>query len=157
MLDFTCLGKQTCTRTCRCASRRSALECLTLVYLERCKSDDDVDPIVRGHMAVLFGLLMQECPENQRILLDALPGSCDKRKLSSLVEHAREFTLFYIEFTKKVSASVGSQPQVEEEELGSRDDHSVDGGFGAVLRDSQGETVAKNVISFLEGLKNHSA
>lgn len=154
LLDFKCPGKRACTRSCRCSSRQSALVCLAFVYLERCKTDNEIDPFVRGHMAVLFGLLMQQCPANQRVLLDALPGTSDKQRLNSLVEHAREFTLFYVEFTKKVSAAIRSQIREEEEDDEESVEVSAGVGYGAVLRDTRGETVAKDVIVFLERLRD---
>ncbi|KAH9922543.1 hypothetical protein B0H21DRAFT_701490 [Amylocystis lapponica] len=152
-LDFSCAGKRACTLECRCASRVSALECLVLVYLQHCKSENELDPVVRGHMAVLFGLLMQGCRENQRVILRALPGASDRGKLNALVEHAREFTLFYVEFTKRVEAVVHSQSRGDEED----EEDVLEGGDGSierVLRDGKGETVARDVIAFLERLRD---
>ncbi|GBE87659.1 predicted protein [Sparassis crispa] len=156
LLGFACSGKRACMLSCSCVSRVSALECLVLVYLQHCKSEHELDPVVRGHMAVLFGLLMKDNPDNQRVVLQSLPGSSDRKKLKSLVEHAREFTLFYVEFTKKVSAAV-SQPQLDDEG-GEPDAESgivsgIDESVERVLRDAHGETVAREVISFLEVLE----
>ncbi|GLB41610.1 putative wings apart-like protein regulation of heterochromatin [Lyophyllum shimeji] len=56
----------------------------------------DPDPadalFLRGHLAVLFGLLIRGCPENQTYILDALGGA---RAVGRLVEHASEFVAFY--------------------------------------------------------------
>lgn len=60
--------------------------------------DPDPDPadalFLRGHLAVLFGLLIRGCPENRTYILDALGGAGGARRL---VEHAREFVALYVE------------------------------------------------------------
>lgn len=156
LLDTKCTGKRGCIKACKCTSRQSALGCLAEVYLRRHKSDNDFDSVIRGHMAVLFGLLMQNCPENQHVLLRTMPGISDRRKLGLLVEHAREFTLFYVEFTKKVMMAVSRQSREGDE--GENDAEKLDpsavAGARAVLHDTQGETVAKRVLSFLEDLRD---
>lgn len=109
-------------------------------------------------MAILFGLLMRGCPDNQLVLLGALPGSSDKRKLNTLIEHARDFTQFYVEFTKKVSAVVNSQSRGDDKDYGMEARTlgvNIDGSMERVLRDANGETVAREVISFLEGLRDN--
>jgi len=155
-LDFRCAGKRGCIRACRCPSSVSALECLALVYVQHCKSEDHMDVVVRGHMAVLFGLLMEDCPRNQDILLRALPGSSRRSKLNALIGNATEFTRFYVEFTKRVSAAVNTQ-EGEEEESERVEAHTGDSSVDKILRDTKGETVAKNVISFLEQLRDRSS
>ncbi|KAI0937575.1 hypothetical protein AcV7_003573 [Taiwanofungus camphoratus] len=158
LIDFDCKGRRACIRACCCPSRISALECLALVYLQRCTSDNELDLVIRGHMAILFGLLMRGCPDNQLVLLGALPGSSDKRKLNTLIEHARDFTQFYVEFTKKVSAVVNSQSRGDDEDYGMEARTlgvNIDGSMERVLRDANGETVAREVISFLEGLRDN--
>ena len=63
---------------------------------------------LRGHLAVLFGLLMSESPENQSAILGSLPvptvatsprvqknKTGTKVKLSRLAEQARDFVAFY--------------------------------------------------------------
>ncbi|CCM05861.1 uncharacterized protein FIBRA_08097 [Fibroporia radiculosa] len=151
LLDFRCKGKRACTRACRCTSRVSAVECLALVYADRGESESELDPVVRGHMAVLFGLIMQNCPENQKALLGALPGRSAQQKLDSLIEHAREFTLVYAEFTKRISS--GLEGQIRDEQQDDFVHTDIDGGGESVLRDRHGESVAKDVVSFLELLR----
>lgn len=50
---------------------------------------------LRGHLAVLFGLLMRRNPANQDYLLNALAGASSRATLVTLVEQAREFVAFY--------------------------------------------------------------
>ncbi|OCH93315.1 hypothetical protein OBBRIDRAFT_725065 [Obba rivulosa] len=154
VLAFNCTGKRGCINACQCMSSVTALECLALVYVQHCKSEDHMDIVVRGHMAVLIGLLMEESLENQGILLDSLPGPSRRQKLSVLIANATEFTRFYVEFTKRVSAALNSREgdQDEHERL---ETHPGDGSADKVLRDTKGETVAKNVIAFLESLRDH--
>ncbi|KZT68954.1 hypothetical protein DAEQUDRAFT_307759 [Daedalea quercina L-15889] len=100
------------------------------------------------------------CAENQRELLDTLPGDSDKRKLEQLVEHARDFTNFYVDFTRRVSQVIQSQSQLQSVEL--EDDGQIEdlGGFavseddrvGKMLSDSDGAAVANDVVSFLNSL-----
>lgn len=152
-LSFHCTGKRACTTSCHCSSRTSALSCLALVYSQYGKSEaeDGVESMIRGHMAVLFGLLMRGSPENQRVLLDALPGTSHKQKLGKLVEHARDFTSFYVDFTRRVSQVVQSQDDDgPPEDLGG---YAVeDDRVGRMLGDSHGAVVANDVVSFLESL-----
>lgn len=148
--DYDCPGKRNCTLDCQCPSRVSALESLATVYNEQCKSDSEVEVVVRGHVAVLFGLLMRHSAENQRILLASLPGASNKKKLHALAANAREFMLFYVEFTKKISAVAGE----DEGEAEGGESSSQGGGMGTLMRDSQGENVARSVTMFLEDLRN---
>lgn len=97
-------------------------------------------------MAVLFGLLMEQNAENQRLILAALPGASNRDKLCALVDNAREFLLFYVNFAKKVAEA--SQEVEEEEDERER----IEGGAQSVLHDVKGETVANNVIRYLEEL-----
>ncbi|EMD31914.1 hypothetical protein CERSUDRAFT_119234 [Gelatoporia subvermispora B] len=156
MLDFHCTGKRGCIGSCSCQARVSTLECLALVYIQHHKSEDHMDTVVRGHMAVLFGLLMQGCLENQNILLGALPGSSRRHKLTSLITNATEFTQFYVEFTKRVSAAVHNQEDEEDQGI-HFDMPPSDSSVDKLLRDTKGETVAKNVITFLERLRDRSS
>lgn len=154
MFDLNCPGRRTCLATCRCPSSVEAITCLAKIYVQQCESTNDLDSVVRGHMAVLFGLFMQESPRNQRLLLDALPGASDYAKLGGLLEHARDFTSFYTTFTQKVAESQTQEYDDEEDEEGPL---AQDGAVGRVLRDTKGETVAKNVIAFLEELRHGSS
>ncbi|KAH9924173.1 wings apart-like protein regulation of heterochromatin-domain-containing protein [Fomitopsis serialis] len=165
-LSFHCAGKPACTTTCRCGSRVSALSCLALVYSQYTKSEteDGVESIIRGHMAVLFGLLMRDCRENQRVLLDALPGTSNKQKLEKLAEHARDFTSFYVDFTRRVSQVVQNQSQSQSLDLDDDGPMEDFGGFaiseddrvGKMLSDSHGAAVANDVVTFLGTLIRNS-
>ncbi len=149
--DYHCPGKRSCTLECKCPSRTSALEGLATVYNEQCKSDSEIEVVVRGHIAVLFGLLMRHSAENQRILLASLPGISNKKKLHALADNAREFMLFYVEFAKKISAVAEAEDDEGEEAVGGKGGEGL-GGMGSLMRDSQGETVARNITAFLEEL-----
>ncbi|THH32549.1 hypothetical protein EUX98_g1637 [Antrodiella citrinella] len=123
------------------------------VYLEFCKLDAELDVVVRGHIAILFGLLMRGNTDVQRMLLEKLPGTTNKKKLAGLVDNAREFALFYVEFAKKASAATEGR----NEEEGSREGPVAgDVDMRQVLRDTQGESVARDVLSFLTSLRDQT-
>ena len=124
------------------------------MYCDLSQRKNELDVVVRGHMAVLFGLLMKGNTDVQRELLEKLPGPTNRKKLAGLVDNAREFTLFYVEFAKKASAAA--------EGLDVEDDEDVDGvahmemDTRKVLRDTQGESVARDVLEFLTGLRDQT-
>lgn len=97
-LDPLCTPKRECVDgPCQCRQRKGALYCLATVYIQSTAvdSEDAGAVFIRGHLAVLFGLLMQDCDENKTQLLAALPGASDRGKLSKLVDHAQGFVKFY--------------------------------------------------------------
>ena len=121
------LKKRTCARRCTCSPTSNGLDVLVNIYtiqgfkIESSESSLPVDAtaealreaadasFLHGHLAVLFGLLMSESPENQSAILESLPVSStasssrarknsktgNKDKLSRLVEQARDFVAFY--------------------------------------------------------------
>lgn len=109
---------------------------------------------------MLFGLLMQRDTENQEILLDSLPGTTKRRKLTSLLENAREFTAFYVRFSKKAAEVMGREDQEDsqDEDAGEEGDHErQDSGVRRVMQDAKGEDVARSVIQFLETLRRRAS
>ncbi|KAG5653614.1 hypothetical protein H0H81_011986 [Sphagnurus paluster] len=144
-LDPTCtLRKRACIRRCTCTRAISALDILVQLYTRYqpasdaahshspAQADDDaVDPadalFLRGHLAVLFGLLIRGCEANQEHILDALGGA---RALRALVEQAREFVAFYAALGEGAGVSASAS------------------GVGGT-EDGQ---VAQDVVCFLEGL-----
>ncbi|KAI0360602.1 hypothetical protein OH77DRAFT_1493053 [Trametes cingulata] len=157
LLDFDCPGKRGCIRGCRCPGRTSALACLAQVYAQHLSSSNELDVVVRGHMAVLFGLLMDRAPSNQRTLLDALPGTSDREKLEALLQHAQDFTLFYVALSRKMAEARNRSRDEDEDamELGEEDfRHASASHSGRVLRDSKGEAVARGVIALLKRLRD---
>jgi len=94
---------------------------------------------LRGHLAVLFGLLMERNAMNQAYILGALGREQgDRGKLRRLVEQAREFAAFY------AVLSVGA---------GRRDGHAD--GDQEVEADALKESkVARDVVLFLESLRD---
>ncbi|KAJ3558253.1 hypothetical protein NM688_g1032 [Phlebia brevispora] len=165
LLSIHCKGKRSCIPACTCASRTDALECLAHVYTQLCRSGNQFDTVIRGHVAVLFGLLMQDSSRNQQTLLRTLPGATIGRKLHSLLENAKDFTAFYMRFSQRAAEAVNERPHEhedagqdqdyaeEDERSGERTDMRLDRGIQGVLHDGKGEDVAKNVISFLEALQ----
>lgn len=147
-LDPSCTyQKRSCLQTCTCPNPISVLDILTHLYvnhlppiLPKSESEDptndaaDADAsFLRGHLAILFGLLMQGNQANQDAIFAALPpaGADQKRgKLSRLVDQAREFVAFYA----VLSGSTG------------------DGGENT---DGEGK-IAKAVVVFLEALRDES-
>ena len=105
-------------------------------------------------MAVLFGLLMERAPSNQRTLLAALPGEDDRLKLGTLLKHAQDFTLFYVALTRKMAESQeNDQDDGTEEGEGT---HMPASTSRRVFQDTKGEAVAKGVIGFLRKLRDES-
>ncbi|KAF8638444.1 hypothetical protein AX17_002201 [Amanita inopinata Kibby_2008] len=161
-LDGSCsLRKSACIQSCQCAQLIGGLHLLIRLYsqqedtghlsdrLDGTKSIPDSDAIgddrearrdadslfLRGHLAVLFGLLMRGSPKNEETIMAALPvkskGEGRKMKLARLVEQAREFASFYALLT----GSTG--------EMG-----------GASLDRNEEDKVAREVVEYLEELRD---
>jgi len=140
-LDPLCPALRQCAYACSCLKAVTVLECLTLVYERHLELEDD-DPgihIIRGHFAVLFGLLMRGSAENQTIILDTLPGA----GLEGLIRHAKEFVGLYAEFMARVARDgEGHNGDDTEEEIIAQ----------VPTKDSATQDVAQDVIKFLESL-----
>ena len=95
---------------------------------------------------------MDKAPSNQDTLLTALPGEDDRAKLGTLLQHAQDFTLFYVALTRKMAESQETTPEDGEEEDANP---SASGTVSRrVFQDSKGEAVAKGVIAFLKKLRD---
>lgn len=133
------------------------MACLGKVYAQHLSSSNELDVVVRGHMAVLFGLIMDRAPVNQRTLLDALPGTSDREKLGVLLQHAQDFTLFYVALTREIAEA---RSHDDDEGSDGMDNSMSTPGYpsasrrGRTLRDTKGEVVAKGVVSFLKRLRD---
>jgi hypothetical protein len=141
-LDPSCPALRRCAYTCSCPNAVTVLECLALVYERHLRLEDD-DPgthIIRGHFAVLFGLLMRGSTGNQKIILDTLPGA----GLEGLIRHAKEFVGLYAEFMARVARG-------EKHDVGDMEDDS-DIIAQVPTKDSATQDVAQDVIKFLESL-----
>ncbi|KAI0251927.1 hypothetical protein BJV78DRAFT_1207765 [Lactifluus subvellereus] len=139
-LDPSCPAHRQCAYACSCPNAVSFLECLVSVYEQHHRLEDD-DPgthIIRGHLAVLFGLLMRDSSANQDIILDVLPGA----GLKGLIRHAKEFVELYAEFMARVARG-------EKHDAGDAEDDLEE---IAPARDSATQDVAQDIIRFLEGL-----
>ncbi|KAJ7230673.1 hypothetical protein GGX14DRAFT_411745 [Mycena pura] len=114
-----------CFETCGCAKRTTALEALVNVYKQLLSttpspdvksepSPEPTDPValiaagetrlLLSHLSLLFGLLMIDNTENQRVIIDLLPFPTlssqykgDSGKVNMLIGHAREFAYIYFE------------------------------------------------------------
>lgn len=150
-----------CIQDCQCSRRVSALDCLAQVYIQQ--SGDNIDDpganFLRGHLAVLQGLLMRGSKANQKVLLaTALPGSSSRAKLAALAEQAREFVTFYAQLAVRLSAAAKANGKDDDDDgeggdekklnPHSDDDHHVN----HMVRDGNNDQVAHEVISFLEKL-----
>jgi hypothetical protein len=116
-----------------------------LVYESHLQLEDD-DPgthIVRGHLAVLFGLLMRGSSANQDIILDALPGTGPK----GLIRHAKEFVELYSEFMARIARG-------DSHDAGDAESEQVATDVQIHVRDSATQDVAQDIIGFLESLMN---
>ena len=128
------LKKRACARRCTCSPTSNGLDILVNIYtiqslkIESSESSlqadashataealreaaDASESFLHGHLAVLFGLLMSESPENQLAILESLPlpkftaatssrvqknnKTGNKVKLGRLAEQARDFVAFY--------------------------------------------------------------
>jgi hypothetical protein len=89
---------------------------------------------LRGHLAVLFGLLMKETEENVDTMLELLPrrGESTKIKLNRLVGQAKRFVSFF---------DVVQASQHHEDGIGLNDDEQNE------------KKVAQEVVAFLEQLR----
>ncbi len=142
-LDPSCPALRRCAYACTCPNAINVLECLASVYEQHLRVEDD-DPgayIIRGHLAVLFGLLMRGSPTNQDIILDVLPGT----GLKGLIRHAREFVGLYAEFMARVAR--GERHDAED-----MNDDSEEGIPQIQVNDGATQDVAQDIIEFLEGL-----
>lgn len=142
-IDPSCPALRQCAYTCTCPNAISVLECLSSVYEQYLRIEDD-DPgtcIIRGHLAVLFGLLMRGCPANQDIILDVLPGA----GLKGLIQHAREFVGLYAEFMARVAR--GERHDAEDANDNLEEDIPQ-----IQVKDGATQDVAQDVIIFLESL-----
>ncbi|KAI0795425.1 hypothetical protein C8Q75DRAFT_449637 [Abortiporus biennis] len=163
-MNPSCTFKRSCTLSCQCpvSTRINGIDCLALVYKDYLpqtasptgglsSTRDEVQLLVRGHISVLFGLLLQNpinyVTANQRILLASLPGTSNKAKVDGLIESAKEFWEFYVRFTRKVEQGVDEDDDEEQ-----RDEETVRPG-GRMLKDREGEDVARDVVKFFEALR----
>ncbi|KAJ4474884.1 hypothetical protein J3R30DRAFT_3295167 [Lentinula aciculospora] len=107
-----------------------------------------------GHLSVLFGLLMMDSPQNQEIVLDALPLLHEdtelssstairrkQQKLAQLVENASELGVFYAVISRRGLSGNGMATGAPD----SRQSHTENDA-------ARGADVAKGVISFLRNL-----
>ena len=137
-----CAGTSQCIRNCRCSRRASALYCLTVAYSRLQSAGDHGDPtldFLRGHLAMLFGLLMQENVANQMVLLKTLPGSSDSVKLHTLLCQAQEFLAVYAAFRSRLFAT--STMRVDQNDM-----------MPSITEDRKAESVARDVIVLLQTL-----
>ena len=141
-LDPSCPALRQCAYACSCPNAIGVLECLASVYEQHLRIEDD-DPgtyIIRGHLAVLFGLLMRGSSANQDIILDVLPGG-----LKGLIRHAREFVGLYTEFMARVARG-------ERHDADDATDNPDEDIPQIQVKDGATQDVAQDIIKFLEGL-----
>ncbi|KAF9466171.1 hypothetical protein BDZ94DRAFT_1288503 [Collybia nuda] len=161
-LDPACtLKRRACIRQCTCSPEKSSLNILDILvnlYIiqlpptQTIKSEstpptDTVDAsFLRGHLAVMFGLLMRGSPENQEYILNRLDGTSvsPRGKLNRLVDQARDFVAFY--------AALSSHPIDPDISIGG---DVPEGGRRELDVERERESkVAKGVVRFLEGLRD---
>ena len=114
-----------------------------------------MEPIIQGHTAVLFGLLMRDNLENQTSILGMLAGGTNRQKLGVLVDSAREFVEFYGEVMARVARGRERGGGIEESQATEIDEEegviNVDEGLAV---DDSGERTARDVVAFLELLSD---
>ncbi|KAH7921560.1 hypothetical protein BV22DRAFT_1198121 [Leucogyrophana mollusca] len=142
-IDPKCSSTRLCVRSCQCSDQRSILECLVLVYLQHSDAHEEHTPdnsFLRGYIAVLVGLLVQDSPRNQSLVFAALSGGSLRQKISSLIEHSRTFIELYADLAVQLSTADTS----ESDELGKE---------SAPVR-TRGEDIARGVVACLESLRD---
>jgi hypothetical protein len=138
-------------QNCRCPNPISALECLVSIYLWKSKANEDhSSSFLRGHLAVLFGLIMEGGDDNQSALLALLPGSSTRAKLNSLAEHAREFAVYYARLTSELAKENKETPPGSDDICVSSPRRSLE----RIMQPGTGENVSRNVVAFLETLRD---
>lgn len=141
MIDPSCTPNRACVDgPCQCRGRASGLHALLSTYVRYVKasSEDAGAVFIRGHLAVLFGLLMRDS-ENKVQLLASLPGVSSRVKLGQLVDHAEDFVAFYASLEKRAR---------KVESGGSR----TTGGSGGLERNTAAET-----LQYLQALRDGSS
>lgn len=113
-----------------------------------------MEPIVQGHTAVLFGLLMKDNLQNQTTILGMLPGDSNKQKLAVLVDTAREFVDFYEEVMARVAKGWERGCGVEGSQVTEVDEEGRDHNDEGFIVDDGGERTARDVVAFLELLSD---
>src|ERR1700761_1203095 len=63
------------------------------------------DSFLTGHLAVLLGLLCEDDFEDQKLLLESLPGSTSSEKLDDIINHVDSFAASYSEVLSHLSQS----------------------------------------------------
>jgi len=155
-LNPACLADWHCIRRCHCEDPVSGLACLAFVYHRFGKADDNNNPtidFVRGHLAVLLGLLMCRSDTNQLELLAVLPGISNADKVNNLINQIQEFIMVYSKFITQLATTTSRN-----NDIGDIVDSDViqwkDWGIAGMLRDRKSEHAAYDVISHLKGLYN---
>ncbi|KAE9392892.1 hypothetical protein BT96DRAFT_979176 [Gymnopus androsaceus JB14] len=121
-----------------------------------------------GHLSVLFGLLMMDSPENQEIVVDALPvldleredtkpnsTAASRKKVAQLIENASELGVFYAVISRRGLAGTRLDSSTHGDDnpfAPARDDQRTNGPTESDA--SRGADVAKEVISFLRELRD---
>jgi hypothetical protein len=121
--------------------RTSALDVLAELYARARASTSEGDAMLRGHLAVLLGLLMR-APPNAAALLRTLPGATRRARIDALLAHVRDFVGLYEDFMGRL----GRQREDDE-------DTEHVGGVGKRANGAGGE-VARDVVMFLEELRD---
>ncbi|KAF8661377.1 hypothetical protein AX16_001470 [Volvariella volvacea WC 439] len=191
------LKRKNCLRTCACHQSQSILEILVRVYTHYSPKSrpttsivtesaphhigsDDGDgaeaSFLRGHLAVLFGLLMMGSLENQEIILSTLPGIGDSNSNRECTRNGDESSIPSRRYDTKMSRRRSAEEKLKLTELADQaqelvawydrvlrsdgdggDSDDEDHGAGArIARDddhSEGK-VARDVVKFLERLRD---
>lgn len=132
------LQRRACARKCVCSHPLSGIEILVQLYsYQQVKTEslstslDEDSPearaeadasFLRGHLSVLFGMLMIDSPENQSAILTALPTlslttspnpknlkMAKRAKMNRLVEQAKDFAAFYTAVSNKLGGDKDSK------------------------------------------------
>jgi hypothetical protein len=151
-IDPKCTSGHKCLYTCICQNPVGALDVLSLIHLSTTTSDPG-SAFLRGHLAVMFGILMRDNTANQKVILSSPPGSLRSTKLDKLIEQAREFSLLYADLTSKMVKMEDNRADENDE----ADSSPQCGAERKIVEDGKGQRVTRDVVAFLEGLQDRQS
>ena len=149
-----CEATGSCITGCRCRNRTNTLQCLISVYLRLREANDFGSNFVRGHLAILFGVMMENGDDNRTLLLASLPGSSPNTKLGDLAKEANDIALLYADVTWKLM-----QAHTQAEAVGCHDTdlvHDLQSRIKQTMRFSAGEGSTRKIVTFLESLRDQT-
>ncbi|TDL27339.1 hypothetical protein BD410DRAFT_415216 [Rickenella mellea] len=162
-VDMSCQGGPSCSPYCTCPTRITAFACLVSVYVALAKveetAEEPTEHVLRGHIAILFGIIMDSNRDIRGLLLDQLPGTSSARKLDNLIQQATDFAALYAELNGAALHSNGGRHGRDEPQHGSspRAESTTHGRVRPSEEDVQHTKFVLDVISSLKQMRSEMA